>query len=144
LNSGLLSALPLWIAAAWTMSLSMLGLWVVPMLFASLPSPALAGNMAAKLFSGQTWISVVCCLGLLLSIRHTGKDSSKDSMGASLSPWLLAGMVLALLVEFAVAPRILQRENLRLWHGLGSAMFVGQWVCSLFVFGRFSLCLSRR
>ena len=37
--------LPLWIAAAWAMSLSMLGFLVVPMLFVHLPTPAMAGAM---------------------------------------------------------------------------------------------------
>jgi hypothetical protein len=43
-------------------------------------------------------------------------------------------MLLALLSEFAVAPRIVARENLRLWHSVGSAMFLLQWVCAAFVF----------
>jgi len=34
------------------------------------------------------------------------------------------------LQEYAVAPRILARENLKLWHSLGSAMYLGQWVCA--------------
>ena len=39
-------------------------------------------------------------------------------------------LLLALLQEYAVAPRILARENLRLWHSLGSAMYLGQWLCA--------------
>jgi hypothetical protein len=39
-------------------------------------------------------------------------------------------MLLALLVEFAVAPRIVLRENLRLWHSLGSGMQLLQWLCA--------------
>ncbi len=49
-------------------------------------------------------------------------------------PFILGGMLLALLSEFAVAPRIVARENLRLWHSVGSAMYVLQWVCAAFVF----------
>jgi hypothetical protein len=33
-------------------------------------------------------------------------------------------------VEFAVAPRIVARENLKLWHNLGSGMLLLQWVCA--------------
>ena len=33
-----------------------------------------------------------------------------------------------------VAPRILARENLALWHGVGSAMYLGQWLCALMLF----------
>jgi hypothetical protein len=39
-------------------------------------------------------------------------------------------MLLALLVEFAVAPRIVLRENLRLWHSLVSGMLLLQWLCA--------------
>lgn len=39
-------------------------------------------------------------------------------------------MLLALLSEFAVTPRILMRENMRLWHGVGVAMYVLQWLCA--------------
>ena len=51
-------------------------------------------------------------------------------------------MLLALLVEFAVAPRIVSARveggNLRLWHGLGSAMLLGQWLCAGFTLWRLS------
>jgi hypothetical protein len=43
-------------------------------------------------------------------------------------------MLLALLAEFAVAPRIVLRENLRLWHSLGSAMLLLQWLCATITF----------
>jgi hypothetical protein len=29
-----------------------------------------------------------------------------------------------------VAPRIVARENLRLWHGVGTTMYVLQWMCA--------------
>ena len=45
-------------------------------------------------------------------------------------------MLLALLIEFAVAPRIVARENLRLWHGAGSVMYVVQWLCAAVVLWR--------
>ena len=45
-------------------------------------------------------------------------------------------MLLALLIEFAVAPRIVARENLRLWHGAGTLMYAVQWLCASFVLWR--------
>jgi hypothetical protein len=42
----------------------------------------------------------------------------------------MAGVMLALLAEFAVAPRIMARENLKLWHGVGSGMYLLQWLCA--------------
>jgi hypothetical protein len=38
--------------------------------------------------------------------------------------------LLALLAEFAVARRIIARENLALWHLVGSGMYVLQWLCA--------------
>ena len=45
-------------------------------------------------------------------------------------------MLLALLVEFAVAPRIVTRTNLKLWHSVGSVMYLVQWLCAAIVFWR--------
>ena len=131
--SRLLSTLPLWLAAAWVMSLTVLGFFVVPMLFLHLPTPALAGGMAARLFSVQTTISVVCAIGLLLCLR-SGRFGYDMALPRSLMPWLLAGALLALWVEWGVAPRIVARENLALWHRLGSAMYLAQWLCAVRVF----------
>ena len=58
--------LPALVAALWWGSLTTIGFLVVPMLFAHLPSPTVAGNMAAKLFAAQTWVAVACCLVQLM------------------------------------------------------------------------------
>jgi hypothetical protein len=121
--------LPLWAAALWWGSLTALGAWIVPLLFAHLPTPALAGGMAAKLFTAQTWVALVCGLCLLVSLR----SNPPPALVAPASPAIIlivSGMLLALLVEFAVAPRIVLRENLRLWHSLGSGMLLLQWLCA--------------
>ena len=117
-----LQRLELFVAALWWGSLTTLGFGVVPMLFARLGSPAQAGQMAAQLFSAQTWVSVVCGLLLLMALRRRAQT---HGLG-----WILAGMLLALLVELAVAPRIVARENLALWHSLGTAMYALQWLCA--------------
>jgi len=121
--------LPLWAAALWWGSMTALGAWIVPLLFTHLPTPALAGGMAAKLFTAQTWVTLVCGLCLLVSLRS---NQPLDPV-APASPAIIlivSGMLLALLVEFAVAPRIVLRENLRLWHSLGSGMLLLQWLCA--------------
>ena len=133
--AGLLRTLPLWLAAAWAMSLTTLGLFVVPMLFAKLPSPAMAGGMAARLFGVQTGISVVCALVLLMAFRSERVAPSVRVI-PSCTMLCLAGALLALLVEFGVSPHIVARDNLALWHRLGSAMYFAQWVCALLVFGK--------
>ena len=124
-----------WLAALWWGSLTTLGFFVVPMLFANLPTPAMAGNMAAKLFSAQTAISAAC--GLLMLLTFGSKRPlvpEKTARDATL--FVVGGVLLALLVEFGVAPRIVARDNLALWHGLGSGMYVGQWLCAAVVFGK--------
>ncbi len=129
--------LSLWAAALWWGSLTTIGFLVVPLLFVHLPSPAVAGAMAAKLFSAQTWVSVVCTmLLLLLQIRsRTDGEMNAGSLQAA-QLFIVGGLLLALLVEFAVAPRIVARENIALWHRAGSALYVLQWFCAAITFWR--------
>ena len=85
--------------------------------------------MAAKLFEAQTWVSFACGLVLLMCARKPGAPASLDWAGGAVA-FVLLGLLLALLAEFAIAPRILARENLKLWHGIGSAMYLLQWLCA--------------
>ena len=135
-------ALPLWLAAAWLMSLSTVGFLVVPLLFMYLPSPAMAGGMAAHLFSAQTVLSAACAIGLLVLIRLPRCDIATD-LAPTLTLWALGGVLLALLVELGVAPRIVAREDLAFWHRIGTAMYAGQWVCALAVFATLSRAAQR-
>ena len=128
-----LSALTVWVAALWWGSLTSTGFLVVPMLFAYLPSKAIAGNMAAQLFSAQTWIAVVCGLWLLLQSR-SALEQGRATRAASALPYILSGMLLALVSEFIVAPHIVARDNLPLWHSLGTAAYGLQWLCAMRTF----------
>jgi hypothetical protein len=121
-------------AALWWGSLTALGFVVVPLLFMHLGSPAVAGAMAAKLFTAQTWVSTACALLMLLLVLDK-KDPAIHAQWVHVAiKFVVAGLLLALLVEFGVAPRIVSARaeggNLRLWHGLGSAMLLGQWGCA--------------
>ncbi|MHB1249434.1 MAG: DUF4149 domain-containing protein [Polaromonas sp.] len=121
------------LAALWWGSLTGLGFVVVPMLFLNLGSPAAAGAMAAKLFTAQTWLSIACALLILLALNK--KDDPALAAQARLAmKFVVAGLLLTVLVEFGVAPRIVSAQaeggNLRLWHGVGSAMYLGQWLCA--------------
>ena len=129
--------LPIFAAALWWGSLTVIGFLVVPLLFANLPTPAMAGGMAARLFTAQTWVTLGC--GMLLLMLSRSRDADQ------IVPWapgvlmfLLGGMLLALLAEFAVAPRIVARENLKLWHSVGSGMYLLQWICAGVVLWRVS------
>ena len=124
--------LPMLIAALWWGSLTTLGALVVPMLFVHLATPAMAGNMAAKLFAAQTWVSVACGLLLLLISRPKG-DITQYPWARAAMVFILGGMLLAVLVRFGVAPRIEARQNLRVWHSAGTLMLGLQWLCALVV-----------
>lgn len=119
-------------AALWWGSLTAVGALAVPLLFRTLPTPALAGQVAARLFTAQAWLALGCGMVLLMAARGRDRKASMAWARGALG-FVLAGMLMALLVEFAVAPRIVARENLALWHTLGSAMFALQWVCALVV-----------
>ena len=117
------------------------------MLFQHLPTKAVAGNMAARLFEMQTWVSVVCGLVFLLLLRskHSNtleNDTNPARAGVFISYnailFVALGMLMALLVTFGVSPRIVARENLMLWHAVGSLMYLVQWVCAGMVLWKLS------
>ena len=129
--------LPVLAAALWWGSLSAVGFLVVPLLFAQLGNPFQAGQMAARLFSAQTWLGVACGAVLLMVARGDDETATMDwGHGALL--YVLLGMLLALLQEFVVAPRIVARENLALWHGAGTALYGLQWLSVLVVLWKLS------
>ncbi len=128
-RSGLLAAV------LWWGSLTTIGFLVVPMLFAHLPTPADAGRMAAKLFAAQMWVSIACGMVVMMAARASTEGSPMSWAGGALL-FVFAGVLLALLIEFAVAPRIVARENLKVWHSVGSAMYFAQWVCAAVVLWR--------
>jgi Domain of unknown function (DUF4149) len=162
LKNIILSKLTIFTAALWWGSLTTLGFFVVPMLFQHLPTKALAGNMAARLFEIQTWVSVGCGLALLMSLRLSSSKNSKNSdetenvanfKNADLEEkpaladvsvqyfailFIVLGMLLALLVTFGISPRIVARQNVMLWHAVGSLMYLAQWVCAGVVFWKLS------
>ena len=123
----------LMIAALWWGSLTALGLMVVPTLFTHLPSPAVAGQLAAKLFTAQTWFSIGCAMFLLL-IYNQKEAVDQDIRAQPAIKFIVTGLLLAVLVEFGLSPRIVSARaeggNLMLLHGLGSAMYFGQWLCA--------------
>lgn len=123
---------PLLAAALWWGSLSAIGFVAVPLLFAHLPTPALAGQMAARLFEAQTYISIAAgaCLLVFSKRKHAEKP---EEWAQAATVFIVLGMLLALLLQFGVAPRIVARQNLPAWHGAGSVMYGVQWLCALAV-----------
>lgn len=117
------------LAAFWWGSLSTVGFLVVPMLFAKLGNPSVAGNFAGQLFAAQSWIAIACGLILLMYLRQKADQGFDDATRFAIG-LVLAALLLALLQQYAVAPRIMARDNLKLWHPVGSAMYLLQWACT--------------
>ena len=128
--------LPLLAAALWWGSLTAIGFVAVPLLFSYLPT-ATAGQVAARLFSGQAWISIGCGMLVLMAARSGDEPPSMD-WGRGALAFVIGGLLLAVLVEFAVAPRIRLRQDLAFWHTLGTAFLAAQWFCALAVFWKLS------
>jgi hypothetical protein len=153
LKNILTSKLTIFTAAVWWGSLTTLGFFVVPLLFQYLPTKAMAGNMAARLFEMQTWVSVVCGLVLLVLLRIDSSKPPKNTENKNSEEktelageyiqyfaisFIALGVLLALLVTFGVSPRIVARENVMLWHAVGSLMYLAQWVCAGIVLWKLS------
>jgi len=117
----------LWLAAAlWWGSLTALGAWVVPLLFAHAPSKALAAGMAVHLFSAQAWVGLACGMLSLWTAQRMARLQEKV---AAPSLWVVTALLLTAILEWGIAPRIVARDNLALWHGMGTAAWLLQWVC---------------
>ena len=136
-------AWPLWLAALWWGGMSAVSFVVVPTLFARL-GPAVAGPVAAQLFALQSTGVIVMGLSLLLWLRQQRRRVQAQDIGPLMGTMalVLLAMLAALLQEFAVAERIVSARStggdLRLWHGLGSALVFLQWLCGAWVFKRLS------
>ena len=124
-------------AALWWGSLSAIGLMAVPLLFRYLPTASLAGQTAARLFSAQTWVSLVCGALLLVLLKpKPGLTQAQPARAATI--FVVLGMLMAMVVEYGVAPRIVARENLAVWHSVGTLMYAVQWLCTGVVLWRVS------
>lgn len=84
--------------------------------------------MAATLFSAQSWIAIGCGLLLFLLGRSHHTPKAHAWVKAQL-PWLLLACMAAFVIEYGVAPRIVARENLALWHRLGTGLYFLEWLC---------------
>ena len=112
------------LAALWWGGISAISFIAVPVLFGQLGNPALAGTVAAKLFSIQSIGVFGIALALLASQRVRG--------GRRLLLMLALAVGAALAQEFVIAPHILQAramgESVRTWHSLGTLLILVQWL----------------
>lgn len=137
-----LQRLAVFVAALWWGGLSALSFLAVPLLFATLGSPAVAGPVAAKIFSMQCWAGLVLGMALLLILRRWREGAHMSPAALTTVGFVLFAMLLALVQEFGVAQNIVTARatggNLRLWHGVGTVMVLGQWLCAGAVLWRLS------
>jgi hypothetical protein len=124
--------IPILAAALWWGSLSAIGFMAVPQLFSHASSPGVAGNLAARLFEAQTWLSLVCGVLVLMGAREPDGTATMGWAGGAVT-YVLLGMLAALLQQFAVAPKIVARQDLAFWHSAGSLLYAVQWICALTV-----------
>jgi hypothetical protein len=138
-----LHRLSILMAALWWGGITGLSFVAVPTLFARLGSPAVAGPVAAQLFSLQCWMGLVLGSALMLVLQRQRTSLFADRSFQAL-PELRAllftmalvalAVLLAMVQEFGVARKIVTARatggDLRLWHSLGSVLVLGQWLCS--------------
>lgn len=127
--------LPVLAAALWWGSLSAMGFLAVPLLFAHLPTQVLAGQTATHLLQAQTYVSMACCVVLFLVSKRKHAEA-QEAWAEDAIVFVICGLLLALLVQYGVAPRVVARQSLPLWHTVGSVMYLLQWGCALAVLWR--------
>lgn len=150
-----LQRLSVMVAGLWWGALSGMSFVAVPLMFSKL-GPAMAGPVAAQLFSAQSWTGLGLGLVLLLILRREREsalgalgDAPATAQGLAGMQFVLAtmgfvvlAMLMALVQEFGVAQKIVTARanggNLRLWHSVGSLLVLGQWLCAGIVLWRVS------
>jgi len=95
----------------------------VPMLFAFLNNPALAGGLAAKYFALQHMLAVgLAVLVWLLLRKQLAKDVQRAwgvlALAAATSLWIVSPLIVSARATGG---------NLPLWHGIGSGLMLLQW-----------------
>lgn len=121
------------LAALWWGGLTALAFVAVPMLFARLGSPAVAGPVAAALFAVIAKVSLVA--GLTCGWFWMRKEPFPQAAKARSALILCILAVLAATVQDTwVAQQIVTARvsggNLKFWHGLGTSLVLLQWLAA--------------
>ena len=105
----------------------------VPMLFAYMDVPQMAGALAARYFAVQQWFAVVGCAfaWVLLAGASRAQLRVLNRRWPTIACWLLAAVVAAV-NYFAVSPLIVNARasggDLAFCHGMGSGLMLIQWI----------------
>lgn len=121
--------LPLLLAALWWGSVTAMVGVAVPTLHAHLASPTQAGSTVAALLAAQTWVSIACC-ALLLVFSKRKYAEKQEAWAQAAMPFVLGGLLLALLGQYGVAPRITAKQGVG-WQYASTVMYALQWLCAL-------------
>lgn len=127
--------LPALAAALWWGSLSVVGFVAVPLLYKHLPLPATAAYIASQLIEAQTMISIACSACLFLLSKRKYAESEEEWARAAMV-FIIGGLLMALLLQYGAAPRILAARGSLTWLGAGALMYLLQWLCALAVLWR--------
>jgi len=131
-------AVTAWVGALWTV-----GFMVAPTLFQYLPDRALAGSIAARLFTYTALLGIGCGVYLVVfRLARFGSQALRHSFF-----WLaLVMLVLVIVGEFAVQPILhalreqalpkqvmesVLRERFTTWHGIASGLYIIECVLGL-------------
>lgn len=121
--------LALFAAALWWGGLAGVAALAVPLLFVNLPLPAMAWMVASQFFVALMWLALGCGLLLVLALK-SAVGAGRDDAALGVLMWTLTGMLLAVLLEFVIAPHVRVRDQLPLWGSAGVVVLVLQWGCA--------------
>jgi Domain of unknown function (DUF4149) len=116
----------------WAGSLWSLAAWVAVTLFRMLGSPALAGPIAARLFSIETYLGVVVAAGALTLAARRRLGALYGAVGLL----LINESILKSLMRAALAAGGTFGLSFGGWHGVSMVIYVGACGCVLWVIWR--------
>lgn len=82
-----------WVGSLWT-----IGYVVAPTLFSTLADRVLAGFIAGKLFRIEAWLSVVCAIALVVSLKW--QVGEHDARARKHLLWIVSGMFACTLLGY--------------------------------------------
>jgi hypothetical protein len=105
----------------WAGSLWSLAAWVAPTLFHLQPDRHLAGMLAARLFSIETYVGLAAAaFALLLPTRRNFKWGFVAAGLLAVNEWVLKPVMARALTDGAAL-----RLSFGAWHGVAGALYVG-------------------
>lgn len=128
-----LHRLAVMVAALWWGGLTALALVAVPLLFARLGNPALAGPVAAALFAVVAKVSLLAglfCAWFLMKKRPLPLSGQVQSAIVLCVLAVLAASVQDTWVAQHIVTARASGGNLKFWHGLGTSLVLLQWLAA--------------